>query len=169
MGKNTTGEKPKFDLITASKTKKYKIITAVVLLIGVLCLAGGLLMHSFVTKAVTPNNLKLNNLSGWKGGEKYVISTDESFTLSTGNVFGRPLTDPITFTLLDGADQFVEVWDSESKQITSSYYAGVFYFHIKAGAPTRVQNEMGLWVAPSGTVVIRCGSHVVKIVLEYQA
>ena len=90
MGKTTeTGEKPKFDLITASKTKKYKIITAVVLIIGVLLLALGLLLRSTLTSAVTPNALTivdgtLSNLEG-TGPTNYncTISIDQTFVLTT--------------------------------------------------------------------------------------
>lgn len=169
MGKLSTGEKPKFDLITASKTKKYKIITAVILVIGILLLGGGLLMRNFVTAAVTPNNLKIDALSGWQGGENYVISIDESFILSTGNVQGRPLNTPITFELRDGADKFMEVCNAKYNPVKSSYYAGVFYLHIRDDAPATVDNGFGEMVNPTGTLVICCGSHSLTLRFTYQA
>lgn len=165
MGNNTAGEKPKFDLITASKSKKYKIITAVVLIIGVLLLGGGLLMRSFVTSAVAPNNLKLSNLSGRQSGENYIITKDEPFFLSTGNFADRALTTPITFTLMDGAEDFLEVCNADMNPITRSYYAGQFWLHVLDDAPVTDQNG----IRPTGTLVITCGSHTVIVRFTYYA
>lgn len=172
MGKFSTGDKPKFDWITASKTKKYKIITAVVLAFGVLLLAGGLLLKNFVTSAVTPNALKIENLSNLQGkgplGYHCVISTNQTFMLNTGTVSGRPLANPITFTLLDGAENFLEVWDStDSYAINSSHYSGLFNLHIKADAPAYVTNTLGVTERPTGTLQINCGSYILQIEFTY--
>ncbi len=170
MGKNTTGEKPKFDLITASKTKKYKIITGVILGLGILILAISLLMKSMVTQAVVPNSLNIGDLSGLRGNQ-CIISNDQSFILSTGTTPGRALADPIKFSLLDGADAFVEVRDSADRNaISTSYYNGIFYLHIRENAPAWVENSSdGTKVRPTGTLRITCGSYLLEIHLEYHA
>lgn len=170
MGKNATGEKPKFDLITASKTKKYKIITGVILGLGVLILAISLLMKSLVTQAVVPNSLNIENLSNLQGNH-CIISNDQCFTLSTGTTPGRALADPIKFTLLDGADAFLEVRDDTDRNaINTSYYNGLFYLHIRENAPTWVENSSdGTLVRPTGILRITCGSHLLEIHLEYHA
>ena len=169
MGKSTTGEKPKFDLITASKTKKYKIITAVVLLIGILILGGGWLMRGMVTSSVTPNDLSIveGTLSNLNAGE-CIIAQDESFVISTGTLAGRPLSDPIVFTLDNGARQFVEIWDSNFRPVETSHYAGLFWLHIKDNAPTEVADIYGEMVPPSGNLIITCGNFVKKIKLTYK-
>ncbi len=174
MGNFSTGDKPKFDLITASKTKKYKIITAVVLILGVLFLLGGLLLRSFITSTDVPNSLTISNLSNLTGkgpiDYKCTIPNNQSFVLNTGTLDGHPLTEPIRFTLEDGAETFLEVWNAnETKQISSSYYSGLFYLHIKDTAPKLVENENGEMVKPTGTLKISCGSFVLKIQFTYEA
>ena len=103
MGKFTTGEKPKFDLITASKTKKYKIITAVILVVGLLMLGGGLLFRGLVTSAVAPNSLQIDMLSNLQG-HNCTISKNQLFCLSTGTVEGRALSQAPA----DAQNMFVE-------------------------------------------------------------
>ncbi len=174
MGNFSTGDKPKFDLITASKTKKYKIITAVVLILGVLFLLGGLLLRSFITSTDIPNSLTISNLSNLTGkgpiDYKCTIPNNQPFILNTGTLDGHPLTEPIVFTLEDGAEDFLEVWNSnETKRITRSYYSGLFYLHIKADAPKSVPNNNGDMVSPTGTLKISCGSFVIKILFTYAA
>ena len=121
MGKLTTGEKPKFDLITASKTKKYKIISAVVLVIGILLLGTSILLHSMLSSAVTPNALtimdkSLSGLNG-KGPINYTctISQDEPFVLTTGTPQDRGLANPILFEIDDDAKTFLEVRDKDNQ------------------------------------------------------
>lgn len=168
MGKFTTGEKPKFDLITASKTKKYKIITAVILVVGLLMLGGGLLFRGLVTSAVAPNSLQIDMLSNLQGNN-CTISKNQLFCLSTGTVEGRALSQPIIFELKDGAEDFLEVWDAkETQQLTTSHYPGMFWLHIKDDAPQSVNKE-GNDVNPSGRLIIRCGSHVLEINFTYIA
>lgn len=168
MGKSATGEKRKFDWIATSKTKKYKIITAVVLVIGVLFLGLGLLMQNMQTAAVVPNRLEIvdGTLSGLVGGKlnTYNISQDETIVLTTGTVDGRPLTTPIEFFLLDGAEEFLEIYDStNTKPITSSHYSGLFYLHIRDNAPGPDENN----IYPSGILRITCGSYALQINLTY--
>ena len=161
MGKLGTGDKPKFDLITASKTKKYKIITAVVLIFGLLFLGLGLLLKGAVTQTVIPNNLEISELSGLtqKNGEYFCdISIDQTFIINTGTLSGRALAEPITFTLLDGADLFLSVYDATNDHlITEAYYPGLFYLHIKRNAPAYI-NRQGEQVEPTGKLRITCGS-----------
>ena len=168
MGKSATGEKPKFDLITASKTKKYKIITAVVLLIGVAFLGLGWLLKSTVTAAVTPNDLTImeGTLSNYDG-TNCILSQDEAFVLSTGTLPDSPLSDPIIFTLDAGASRFVQIYDSKMRPITQSNYQGLFYLHIFPDTPEFIDNGYGEMVRPSGNLIIRCGSHVIQIKLTY--
>ena len=167
MGKLASGEKQKFDLVTASKTKKYKIIVAVVLVIGVLFLAGGLLMRSMLTSAVTPNALTimdgtLSNLDGTAPTD-YIctVSQDESFVLSTSTPQDRALANPITFTLYDGAETFLEV------AISSSNYQGMFWLHIRDDVPEYVEDSAGNQVRPSGYLRIACGSKVLRLKITY--
>ena len=166
MGKHATGEKQKFDLVTASKTKKYKIITGVILGIGVVLLLLSLLLKGSVTQAVVPNTLMINNLSNLKGtgptGYTCVISQNETFTLSTGTTQGRALATPIKFTLLNGAKDFLEIQDS-------SYYDGLFTLRIRNNAPAFVENDFGQMVRPTGTLRITCGSYVIQIQFTYYA
>ncbi len=166
MGKFSTGEKPKFDLITASKTKKYKIITGVILGLGVVILAVSLLLKSMVTQAVIPNTLMINNLSNLNGtgplNYTCTISQDETFTLSTGTTEGRALVDPIKFTLFDGAETFLDIQEK-------SYYDGLFTLYIRDDAPALVENENGDMVRPSGKLRITCGSYVLEITFTYYA
>ncbi|MCM1404674.1 MAG: hypothetical protein NC133_04235 [Prevotella sp.] len=174
MGKNTTGEKPKFDLITASKTKKYKIITGVILGLGILILGVSLLLKNLVTSAVVPNNLAINHLSNLTGtgpvNYTCTISQTEIFTLTTGTTAGRALANPIKFTLLDGAADFLEVRDAtDSYAIDTSYYNGLFTLHIRDTAPASVVNAAGDTVRPTGTLQINCGSFVLRIKFTYSA
>jgi len=171
----TTGDKPKFDLVTASKTKKYRIITAVVLVIGVLLLIGGLLMKGLNTTTVVANSLEINELSGLTkkndnniGGLYCDISVDQPFLINTGTVNGRALSEPITFSLMGGAEQFLMVCDaSNTYQINKSYYPGMFYLTIRDDAPTFVYNEIGEAVNPTGKLRISCGSYVKEINFTY--
>ena len=171
MGKFATGDKPKFDLVTASKTKKYKIITAGVLILGLLLLGGGLLMKNLTTKTVIPNALEITELSGLtsKNGQLTCdISVDQPMLIGTGTVEGRALTEPITFTFLNGASKFLTVRDStNTSQITKTYYPGLYYLSIRADAPEFVTNEVGDDVRPSGTLRIQCGSYIKDIVFTY--
>ena len=174
MGKSTTGEKPKFDWITASKTKKYKIITAVVLVIGVLLLGGGILLRGLLTAAVTPNGLTIMNgsLSGLDGtgpvGYKCTISQDESFVLSTSTLQDRALANPIVFTLDADAQTFLAIYDTKnSYEIGSSNYQGLFWLHIRDNAPEWVTDAAGRQVRPSGNLKITCGSKTLMIKITY--
>ena len=166
MGKNANKDKPKFDLITASKTRKYKVIVAVVLVLGVLLLGGGLLMRMMVTPAVTPNGLEIDSLSGLRqknGLNVCTISIDQTFVVSVGRDMDAPLVNPITFTLDENAKQFMEVWDiADQKPITEAYYAGVFQIHIKDNAPTEINGKQ-----PTGNLTIRCGSYAYSIDFTY--
>ncbi len=175
MGKTTeTGEKPKFDLITASKTKKYKIITAVVLIIGVLLLALGLLLRSTLTSAVTPNALTivdgtLSNLEG-TGPTNYncTISIDQTFVLTTGTPQNRALANPIIFTLDNDAKQFLEIRDkTNTTTIGKAYYQGMFYLHLRDNVPEYVEKN-GEQVRPSGYLTITCGSKILRIKFTYR-
>ena len=179
MGKFATGDKPKFDLITASKTKKYKIITAVILILGVVCLLGGILLRSFVTSTDTANILSITDLSGLEDTQKAEdadcnyqceISTNQMFVLNTGTLDGHALSQPIVFTLDENAKQFLEVWNAnETHQIPDSHYPGRFYLHIKDNAPKFVQGADGTMVNPTGKLTISCGSFVIRIKFIYTA
>ncbi len=168
MGKFATGEKPKFDLITASKTKKYKIITAVVLVIGVLLLGLSILMYNMLTVAVAPNNLFVDNLSNYSRNlGTCTISQDESFTITTGNPIDRALIDPIIFELDADAAVFLQIYDqTNTHEISSSRYQGLFYLHIRKDAPTTVEKN-GITVEPSGILKIKCGIHITQINITY--
>ena len=174
MGKLGTSEKPKFDLITASKTKKYKIITAVVLVLGVLLLVGGILLRYTLTSAVTPNALSImeKSLSGLSGtgptNYTCTISQDECFVLSTTTPQDRALANPIKFNFDDNIKPYIEVRDkSNSYAISSSHYQGKFYLHVSDNAPEFVQNTYGEQVRPTGYLTITCGSKVLRIKLTY--
>lgn len=163
MGKFSTGEKRKFDLITASKTKKYKIITAVILVLGILMLGGGLIMSNLESKTVIPNSLEIDNLSGLDRGNNHcIISQDETFTISTGTLSGHPLSTPIRFKLLNGAEDFLSI-------IPQSYYDGLFTIYVKEDAPKFVENPITheFDQHPTGTLRITCGSELIQIEFEY--
>ena len=169
-----TGDKPKFDLITASKSKKYKIITVVVLILGVLLLGGGLLMKGFNTATVVPNTLEIvksefSGLTTTNGELTCDISIDQPFILKTGTDSDRALATPIIFTLLNGAEKFLKVCDAtNSQQITKSYYPGLFYLSILDNAPAYVTNpENGEPMRPEGILRITCGSFMQEIKLTY--
>ena len=170
MGKIVSGDKPKFDLITASKSKKYKIITAVVLIIGLLLLGGGLLMKNMITSAVIPNTLQISELSGMSSKNSQLvcdISIDQSFMIKTGTTEERALVQPIIFTLLDGAENFLEVRDvTNTYQINESYYSGLFYLHIREDAPAYVTVE-DKQIKPTGKLRITCGSFMKEITFTY--
>ena len=173
MGKTATGDKPKFDLITASKTKKYKIITAVVLTVGVLLLALGLLLRSTLTSAITPNDLTIvkDTLSGLDGTgpTNYTceVSIDQPFVLSTSTPQQRALANPITFKLDADAQTFLEVRDkTDSYAINQAYYQGMFYLHVRENVPAYI-NQNGEDVRPSGYLTITCGSKVLRIQFTY--
>lgn len=153
-----TWEKQKFDLITASKTKKYKIITAVVLVLGVLMLVGGILLHGSLTSAVTPNDLRVvpQTLSGYDG-ETCTLSQDETFVLSTGTLQNRPLTEAIKFKLDEDAQKFLVIQNHKNQTITSSNYQGLFRFHI---TNPDVDNQ-------SGKVRITCANKIIEITVVY--
>lgn len=168
MGKNATGEKTKFDLITASKTKKYKIVTAVILVLGVLLMGGGFLLRSLNTSAVTPNNLTITELSGLDGTERYytcTISIDSPFVLTTGTPKDHPLANPITFTLDADAQSFLQVCDKNYRVINSYNYQGQFYLHIRTDITVPEFLDNG--ERPTGTLTIRCGTHVIIIKITY--
>ncbi len=175
MGETTvTGEKPKFDLITASKTKKYKIITSIVLVIGVLCLAFSLLLRSMITSAILPNSLEIveGSLSGLNGVRPVnytcVISQNQTFMLSTGTPQDRALSEPIQFILDADASLFLDVYDkTNSYPINSSNYQGLFYLHIKNGAPEYVKDQNNQDVRPSGKLTIKCGAKILQITFTY--
>lgn len=168
-----TGDKPKFDLITASKSKKYKIITVVVLILGVLLLGGGLLMKGFNTATVVPNTLEIvksefSGLTVTNGELTCDISIDQPFILKTGTDSDRALATPITFTLLNGAEKFLKVCDSELEQITESRFPGLFYLSILDNAPAYVTNpENGEPMRPEGILRITCGSFMQEVKLTY--
>ena len=158
MGKMTTGEKPKFDLIAASKTKKYKIIFGVVLALGILLFVGGIILHSTLTQAVTPNSLSIQFLSGLDNSE-CIISQDEGFALYTGTETNRPLANPIIFELDQDAQQFVEIRDKKNESKIDSYrYQGLFYLHV---LPSAIDNA-------TGKLKIHCGSKSLLIKLTYK-
>lgn len=170
MGINTAGDKPKFDLITASRSKKYRIITAVVLILGLLLLGGGFLLRSFVTEAVAPNDLQISELSGLRkeqGRDVCDISTDQTFIIRTGTVMSRALADPITFTIYDGAEQFLEVWDLNKQVINEAHFPGMFYLHVRTNCPEYIKDEFGNDVRPSGKILITCGSYAKEITVTY--
>lgn len=172
MGKFATGDKPKFDLITASKTKKYKIIFGIILAVGILMLIFGLVLRSTLTQAVTPNSLSINHLSNLDGsgplGYQCIISQDESFTIATGTPSEKPLANPITFILDDDAKRFVEVYDkSNTNSINTARYQGLFYLHVLDDAPEYIGDGRTDQDRPTGYLVIRCGSRVLKIKLTY--
>ena len=174
MVKLTTEEKAKFDLITASKTKKYKIISAVVLVIGVMLLGVSLLLRSMLTSAVTPNALTITDksLSGLDGtgptNYTCTISQDETFILSTSTPQDRALANPITFTLDDDTKLFLEVREkSNTRAISTSNYQGLFYLHIRDNAPEYITEGLDEKVRPSGYLTITCGSKVLRIKFTY--
>ena len=174
MGKFATGERPKFDWITTSKTKKYKIISSVVLVLGVLLLVGGLLLRMTLTAAVTPNSLTiangtLSNLDG-TGPTNYTctISQDESFVLTTSTPQDRALANPITFIFDDDIRPFIEVRDkTDTYTVNKAYYQGLFYLHIRDNTPEYITDKNGVTVRPNGYLTIRCGSKVLRIKLTY--
>jgi|GEM_PF-3133755 len=174
MGKTFNGDKPKFDLVTASKTKKYKIITGVILGLGVLLLLGGILMRTLVTSAVTPNALTITNgtLSGLDGTGpmNYVctISQDETFVLTTSTPIDRPLANAIKFELDENAQTFLEVRDNtDTEKINSSNYQGLFYLHVLDTAPEFIDSDTDEAIRPSGYLTIRCGSRALRIKFTY--
>ena len=180
MGKTFDGDKPKFDWVTTSKTKKYKIITGVILGLGVLLLLGGILMRNLVTSAVTPNALTIMNgtLSGLDGTGpmNYVctISQDETFVLTTSTPTDRPLANAIKFELDDDAATFLEVRNStDERAISSSNYQGMFYLHIKDTANDNLNADGYIAanteedVRPTGYLTIRCGSRALRIKFTY--
>lgn len=180
MGKIFDGEKPKFDLITASKTKKYKIISGVILGLGVLLLLIGLLMYNLVTAAVTPNALTIvdKSLSGLDGTApmNYIctISKDEPFMLSTSTALDRPLANPIKFELDDNAKKFLEVRAKEDgPAVDEYYYQGLFYLHIKDTANDNLDTDGYIIsndeekVRPTGYLTVRCGSRALRIKFTY--
>lgn len=172
MGKFAAGEKPKFDLITASKTKKYKIITAVILVIGVLFLAGGLLLRMTITAAVTPNALTIGHLSNLSGNGPInytcIISQDETFVLTTSTPQDRALANPITFELDNDAKSFLEIRDkTDTVPINTSHYQGRFWLHIRDGVPEFIGDGTSEADRPHGTLTIRCGSRVLQIKFIY--
>lgn len=167
MGTSTTGDKPKFDLITASRTKKYRIITVVFLIIGLLFLISGLLLQGFVTKAIAPNDLQISELSGLTENYTCDISIDQPFIVRTGTVMDKALSDPITFKFYDGAEQFLEVQDLNHNYTTESHFPGLFYLHVKTSCPEFVKNAQGIDVRPTGKLRISCGSYVKIITFTY--
>lgn len=172
MGKFATGEKPKFDLINASKTKKYKIIFGVILTVGILMLITGFVLRGTLTQAVTPNSLTIQNLSNLSGSGpvdyQCMISQDELFTLSTGTKQQDALANPITFDLDDNAQKFVEVREkTNSYAITTARYQGLFYLHIKDDAPEYIGGGRTDQDRPTGYLTIKCGSRVLRIALTY--
>ena len=170
MGKFASGDKPKFDLITASKTRKYKIVTSVVLILGLIFLGLGLLLKGGVTQAVIPNSLEISELSGLtqKNGELLCdISIDQSFIVNTGTVDGRALVEPITFTLMDGAEKFLVVCDATNTyQVSQDYYPGLYHLRIRSNAPEYI-NQNGSLVRPTGKLRITCGSYMKEITFTY--
>ncbi len=163
MGTNTT-DKPKFDLITASRSKKYRIITAVVLIFGLLFMGLGLLLRGFVTGTVTPNDLQISELSGLNHGNyRCNISTDQSFILRTGTAMDQALSTPITFKIYDGAEQFLEIQDINHNTITQAYYPGMFYLHIRPNSPEFTNTND----RPEGKLLISCGSYYKEITFTY--
>lgn len=174
MGKNVTGDKPKFDLITASKTKKYKIIFGIILGLGVLLLIGGIVLRGTLTSAVTPNSLTIEHLSNLDGAApinyKCIISQDESFVLSTSTPQDRALINPITFDLDDDAKMFAEIREkTNTTAITQDRYQGMFWIHIRDDAPRFIGTEQTDANRPKGYLTIRCGSRVLRIELTYYA
>lgn len=175
MGETTvTGEKPKFDFIAASKTKKYKITASVILVVGVLCLAISIFLRSTLTSAITPNSLTIvkDSLSGLDGmgplNYTCTISQDETLRLSTGTPQERALANAITFIIDDDAKAFLEVRDkTNSTKINSSNYQGLFYLHIKDNAPEYVKDNNNQDVRPSGNLTIKCASKVLRIKITY--
>ena len=170
MGKFASGDKPKFDLITASKTRKYKIVTAVVLIFGLIFLGLGLLLKGGVTQTTIPNSLDVSELSGLtqKNGELLCdISIDQSFIIKTGTIEGRALVEPIKFTLMDGAEQFLIVCDeTNTYQINQGYYPGLYHLRIRSYTPEFI-NRNGNLVRPSGKLRITCGSYMKEITFTY--
>ncbi|MCQ2382053.1 MAG: hypothetical protein MJ054_01990 [Clostridia bacterium] len=167
MGKITMNEKPKFDLITASKTKKYKIITSIVLVVGILMLIGGILLRTTLTSAVTPNALTINHLSNLDNST-CKISRDESFVISTSTPSNRALATPIIFELDDDAKLFLEVREkTDSQAINSAYYQGLFYLHVLDNAPSYLGEGTTDENRPAGYLTIRCGSKALKIKMIY--
>ncbi len=160
MGKNATGEKPKFDLINTSKTKKYKIIFGVILVFGVLLLIGGIILHGTLTETKIPNTLIIENLSNYNDNNgDCIISTDEMFVIKTGTPIDHALSSPITFSLDENAQKFVVVCDSTNQvQINQSNYQGYFWLHI-------INNNMTDRI--TGKLTITCGSRAKVINLEY--
>lgn len=172
MGKFTTGEKPKFDLITASRTKKYKIISGVILALGILLLIIGFILRGTVTQAVMPNALSIDNLSNLEGSGPVSyhceIAQDQLFTISTSTPTEKALATPITFILDEDAQQFVEVRDqSDTRTITKANYQGLFYLHIKENAPAYIGDGRTDQDRPTGYLRIECGSRILRIKLTY--
>ena len=181
MGNEFDGDKPKFDLVTASKTKKYKIIAGVILGLGILLLLGGILMRTLVTSAVTPNALTIveKSLSGLEGTTNApmdytcTISQDESFMLSTSTALDRPLANPIKFELDNDAKKFLEIQDKNGATIKEYYYQGLFYLHIKSTANDGLDADGYLTsnseekIRPTGYLTIRCGSRALRIKFTY--
>lgn len=173
MGKNATGDKPKFDFITASKTKKYKIIFGVILVLGILLLIGGFLLRSTLTKAVTPNSLNLDFLSNLNSNKtECIISQDQCFRITTGTPTDRALANPIIFDLDENAQQFVEVRDKSNTTTfadNQTYYPGLFWLHIQTDVdiPEYIGDGHTDQDRPSGYLTIKCGSKALKIKLIY--
>lgn len=143
----------KIDLISASKKKGYKIAMYVVLGLGIVLLALGLILMATVTQTVMPNKLAItmSGLEGNKGNYTATISIDEYVTVDTGTG-AKPLTEAIVFTLDEGAQTFLQ-------PVASRHRAGVFALRIKADAPD----------GATGTVLIACGSMpTIKLSLTYK-
>jgi len=160
----TNADKPKFDLITASRTKKYRVITAVVLVFGLLLMGLGLLLRGFVTETKAPNDLQISELSGLNYGNYTCnITTDQSFILRTGTEMDQALSTPITFKVYGGAEQFLEVQDMHRNPITRASRPGMFYLHVRTNCPEFTEyNER-----PTGKLLITCGSFSKEITFTY--
>lgn len=145
--------KTKFDLIATSKRKGYRIAMIVLVVVGILVLAIGLILKGTVTDTTTPNRLDVS-FSGQTGNRPHytaTIAVDTWLTVDVG-VGDKALTDPIIFEYHDGADQLFE-------PLPNAHRAGLFELKIKH---TAVNGQ-------TGTVQVRCGSQVVSIDFTYAA
>lgn len=145
--------KTKFDLIAASKRKRYRITWIVLAVVGLLLLGLGFLLMNTVSSTTTPNRLDVE-FSGKDGTRPHytaTISQDTWLRVDVG-VGDQALTDPIEFQYYNGADQLFN-------PLPSAHRAGMFYLTLK---DTAVDGATGI-------IIVKCGSQQVRIDFTYVA
>ena len=153
----------KFDLIAASKTKRYRIIMIVLIVVGLLFLGLGLLLMATITPTTLASRLdvEFSGREGANGNYTANISQNTYLNIITGTTIDQALTDPVTFTLDDNAQQFLAVANyAGTEQITAMHYAG--YCQLILRNPDEIPDDIG-----EGTLIIQCGTRQVRITFTY--